>query len=104
MAEARESQGIEEFAASIWHYVKSSDNLVEELDGEVCFVLSQLGSTCRPCELRRAKLSAHTVARMKSNFCGCEQRSKRSSSYPIPSTFSQWFTIRLRHERTGRFS
>jgi dynein light chain roadblock-type len=34
-AEESESQGIEDFAASIWKYVKSSDGLIDELDAEV---------------------------------------------------------------------
>ncbi|KID89513.1 Dynein light chain-related protein [Metarhizium guizhouense ARSEF 977] len=34
-AEASESQGVEDFAAMIWNFVKTSGNLVQEVDSEV---------------------------------------------------------------------
>ncbi|EXV00615.1 Roadblock/LC7 domain protein [Metarhizium robertsii] len=33
-AEASESQGVEDFAAMIWNFVKTSGNLVQEVDSE----------------------------------------------------------------------
>ncbi|KID72630.1 uncharacterized protein G6M90_00g091890 [Metarhizium brunneum] len=34
-ADASESQGVEDFAAMIWNFVKTSGNLVQEVDSEV---------------------------------------------------------------------
>ncbi|EFY93069.1 hypothetical protein MAC_00852 [Metarhizium acridum CQMa 102] len=34
-AEASESQGVEDFAAMIWNFVRTSGNLVQEVDAEV---------------------------------------------------------------------
>jgi hypothetical protein len=89
IAEESESKGLEDFAAMIWNYVKSTGNMVQELDTDVRFNLCPQTIT--------TDLWLMT-SRMNSSSCGCEPRSKKSSLFRTQNTYSPSFMIHLQSE------